>query len=181
MCICLQIIPEQVSFDGEISECEDTSQHSNISNTMNSEESFDRLIPFHTLLDVSPNRSKAELAHKGALSQRQRPSADALRTAILRRTVSATSNVSQKYILIHVPELLLNCLHVKLLRSGLCFSRLQVYEGENVKSFTTFIAMQPLVPDHACMPHMKAIHVPFNWMYSSLICNQRLQSDRPKY
>ena len=126
MCICLQIIPEQVSFDGEISECEDTSQHSNISNTMN-EESFDRLIPFHTLLDVSPNRSKAELAHKGALSQRQRPSADALRTAILRRTVSATSNVSQKYILIHVPELLLNCLHVKLLRSGLCFSRLQEY------------------------------------------------------
>ena len=94
----LQIIPEQVSFDGEISECEDTSQHSNISNTMNSEESFDRLIPFHTLLDVSPNRSKAELAHKGALSQRQRPSADALRTAILRRTVSATSNVSQKYL-----------------------------------------------------------------------------------
>ena len=91
----MQIIPEQVSFDGEISECEDTSQHSNISN-MN-EESFDRLIPFHTLLDVSPNRSKAELAHKGALSQRQRPSADALRTAILRRTVSATSNVSQKY------------------------------------------------------------------------------------
>ena len=47
MCIRLQIIPEQVSFDGEISECEDTSQHSNsISANMN-EESFDRLIPFH--------------------------------------------------------------------------------------------------------------------------------------
>ena len=43
----MQIIPEQVSFDGEISECEDTSQHSNISANMNSEESFDRLIPFH--------------------------------------------------------------------------------------------------------------------------------------
>ena len=85
----MQIIPEQVSLDGEISECEDASQHSNMDS-----ESFDRLIPFHKLLDVSPNRSKAELAHKGALSQRQRPSTDALRTAILRRTVSTTSNVS---------------------------------------------------------------------------------------
>ena len=89
----MQIIPEQVSFDGEISECEDTSHHSSNMANMDSE-SFDRLIPFHKLLDVSPNRSKAELAHKGALSQRQRPSTDALRTAILRRTVSTTSNVS---------------------------------------------------------------------------------------
>ena len=80
-----------MSFDGEISECEDTSHHSS---NMADSESFDRLIPFHKLLDVSPNRSKAELAHKGALSQRQRPSTDALRTAILRRTVSTTSNVS---------------------------------------------------------------------------------------
>ena len=55
------------------------------------------------------------------------------------------------------------------------------YEARNEKSFTSLIAMQPLVPDHAYMPHMKAIHVPFNWMYSSLICNQRLQSDRPEY
>lgn len=85
-----------MSFDGEISECEDTSQHSNMAD-MDSE-SFDRLIPFHQLLDVSPNRSKAELAHKGALKERQRPSTEALRTAILRRTVSTTSNVSQSVV-----------------------------------------------------------------------------------
>ena len=92
-----------MSFDGEISECEDTSQHSNVSASMN-EESFDRLIPFHQLLDVSPNRSKAELAHKGALSQRQRPSTDALRTAILRRTVSTTSNVSCTHLVVIIPR-----------------------------------------------------------------------------
>ena len=56
-----------------------------------------------------------------------------------------------------------------------------LYEGKDERSFTTFIAMQPLVPDNSYMPHMKAIHVPFNWLYGSLICNQRLQSDRPKY
>ncbi len=69
--------------DGDISECDDTSQ----------QDDLDRLIPFHKLLDVSPNKSRAELAHKGGMSQRNRPSTEALRTAILRRTVSATSNV----------------------------------------------------------------------------------------
>ena len=56
-----------------------------------------------------------------------------------------------------------------------------MYEAKDEKTFTSLIAMQPLVADHSYMPHMKAIHVPFNWLYGSLICNQRLQSDRPKY
>ena len=56
-----------------------------------------------------------------------------------------------------------------------------MYEAKDERSFTSLIAMQPLLPDHACMPHMIAIHVPFNWLYGSLICNQGLQSDRPKY
>ena len=41
------------------------------------------------------------------------------------------------------------------------------------------IALQPHVADHAYIPNMKAIHVPSKWLYRSLICNQRLQSDRP--
>ena len=32
-------------------------------------EELDEAVPIHTLLDVSANRSKAELAHKGLLSQ----------------------------------------------------------------------------------------------------------------
>ena len=56
-----------------------------------------------------------------------------------------------------------------------------IYEAKDERSFTSLIAMQPLVPDHAYMPHMIAIHVPFNWLYGSLICNQRLHSDRPEY
>ena len=71
--------------DGEISESEDLSLS----------EEFDKVIPFHQLLDVSANKSKAELAHKGVLSQRHRPSTEALRTAILKRSVSAASTVRQ--------------------------------------------------------------------------------------
>ena len=56
-----------------------------------------------------------------------------------------------------------------------------MYEGENVKSFTTFIAMQPLVADHAFMPHLKALYVPFHMAFSGLICSKGLQSDRPKW
>ena len=40
--------------------------------------------------------------------------------------------------------------------------------------------MQPLVADHTTIPHMKAMDVPFNLMYDSLICFKGLQSDRPK-
>ena len=40
--------------------------------------------------------------------------------------------------------------------------------------------MQPLVVDHATIPQMKAMDVPFYLMYDSLICFKGLQSDRPK-
>ena len=54
------------------------------------------------------------------------------------------------------------------------------YEGKDEKSFTSLIAMQPLVADHALMPHLKAMYVPFHMAYSGLICSKGLQSDRPK-
>ena len=57
-------------------------------------EELDEAVPFHTLLDVSANRSKAELAHKGVLSQRQRPSTEALRATGLRKSVSTLSSAS---------------------------------------------------------------------------------------
>ena len=58
-------------------------------------EELDAAVPFHTLLDVSANRSRAELAHKGTfLSQRQRPSQEALRATVLRKSVSTLSNAS---------------------------------------------------------------------------------------
>jgi len=57
-------------------------------------EELDQAVPFHTLLDVSANKSKAELAHKGILSQRQRPSQEALRATVLRKSVSTLSNAS---------------------------------------------------------------------------------------
>ena len=55
---------------------------------------LDEAVPIHTLLDVSANRSKAELAHKGLLSQRQRPSSEALRATVLRKSVSTLSSAS---------------------------------------------------------------------------------------
>ena len=57
-------------------------------------EELDEAVPIHTLLDVSANRSKAELAHKGLLSQRQRPSTEALRATVLRKSVSTLSSAS---------------------------------------------------------------------------------------
>ena len=61
------------------------------------------------------------------------------------------------------------------------WDELLTYEAEIVKRGMDSIALQPHVADHAYIPHMKAMHVPFNWLYGSLICNHRLQSDRPKY
>lgn len=81
--ISFQIIPQDLSMDGEISEADDSSMR----------EDLDSAVPFHQLLDVSANRSKGELAHRGALSQRNKPSPDALRTAILKRSVSSSSAV----------------------------------------------------------------------------------------
>ena len=57
-------------------------------------EELDKAIPFHSLLDVSANRSRAELAHKGLLSSRNRPSQEALRAAMLRKSISHTSSTA---------------------------------------------------------------------------------------
>ena len=54
------------------------------------------------------------------------------------------------------------------------------YEGTLHKRFMNFLTLQPLVVDQALMPYMKAMYVPFHLLYGSLICYQRLQSDRPK-
>ena len=57
-------------------------------------EELDKAIPFHSLLDVSANRSRAELAHKGLLSSRHRPSQEALRAAMLRKSISHASSTA---------------------------------------------------------------------------------------
>ena len=54
------------------------------------------------------------------------------------------------------------------------------YEGRLDKRFMNFVTLQPLVVDQAFVPYIKAIYVPFHLLYGSLICYQRLQSDRPK-
>ena len=46
--------------------------------------------------------------------------------------------------------------------------------------FMNLITLQPLVVDQVSMPYMKAMYVPSHLLYGSLICYQRLQSDRPK-
>ena len=55
-----------------------------------------------------------------------------------------------------------------------------VYEAYWEKTCTALISLHPHVVDHAYMPHLKAMYVPFHLLYGSLICYQRLQSDRPK-
>ena len=55
-----------------------------------------------------------------------------------------------------------------------------MYEAKDERSFTSLIAMQPLGADHAFMPHLKAMYVPFHMAYSGLIFSKGLQSDRPK-
>ena len=84
----LQIIPDPVLKNTQLVSEE-------ISEDMASaKEELDEAVPIHTLLDVSANRSKAELAHKGLLSQRQRPSTEALRATVLRKSVSTLSSAS---------------------------------------------------------------------------------------
>ena len=68
----------------------------------------------------------------------------------------------------------------------LAFSKLMldrveyIYEAYKQKTGMTLIALQPLVLDKVCMPHMEAMYVPFHMGYSSLICYRGLQSERPK-
>ena len=85
----MQIIPEDIvkrfNSGGDISDNDESLDPSDV---------LDRAVPFHTLLDISANKSKAELAHKGTMSLRSRPSSEALRSAVMRRSVSAASNFS---------------------------------------------------------------------------------------
>ena len=55
-----------------------------------------------------------------------------------------------------------------------------MYEGNNTISYNGLILLQPLGADQVTRPHMKAMDVPFHIRYGSLICTNRLQSDRPK-
>ena len=54
------------------------------------------------------------------------------------------------------------------------------YEAWAILSETELVSLQPLGADHATLPHMKAMHVPFHLVYGSLISFKGLQSDRPK-
>ena len=54
------------------------------------------------------------------------------------------------------------------------------YEAWAILSETELVSLQPLGADHATLPHMKAMHVPFHLVYGSLISFKGFQSDRPK-
>ena len=73
---------------------------------------LDKAIPFHSLLDVSANRSRAELAHKGLLSSRQRPSQEALRAAMMRKSISHTSSTASFQTVSHPSSVLFVLLFV---------------------------------------------------------------------
>ena len=49
-------------------------------------EELDNAIPFHILLDVSANRSRAKLAHKGMLTSRHRPSEESFSKATRKKS-----------------------------------------------------------------------------------------------
>ena len=68
-----------------MSECDDISQS----------EDLDKAVPFHQLLDVSAGKAKAELAHKGAMSQRQRPSTESLRRAVSSNSSMEANNTGE--------------------------------------------------------------------------------------
>ena len=53
-----------------------------------------------------------------------------------------------------------------------------MYEGRFYRSEPSFISMQPLGKEHANIPHMRAMDVPFHLIYGSLIYAKRLESDR---
>ena len=55
-----------------------------------------------------------------------------------------------------------------------------MYEAYNSKKVMNSIALQPLVADQVLMPHIKAMYVPFQMGYGSLMCYKGLRSDRLK-
>ena len=89
----MQVIPQDLVEVGDISESSELDSMDPKAKQAAKEE-LDKAIPFHSLLDVSASKSKAELAHKGLLSSRHKPSADALRAAMLRKSVSHTSSTA---------------------------------------------------------------------------------------
>ena len=66
------------------------------------------------------------------------------------------------------------------LRSALNKENSKKYEAWAILSETELVSLQPLGADHATLPHMKAMHVPFHLVYGSLISFKGFQSDRPK-
>ena len=54
------------------------------------------------------------------------------------------------------------------------------YEGRFTRSDLYAISLQILGVEHATIPHIKAMDVPFHMGYSGLICSKALQKDRPK-
>ena len=52
--------------------------------------------------------------------------------------------------------------------------------GKESLKVTRSVTLQPLASDHATIPRMEAIAIPFHMRYGSMICSKRLQSDRPK-
>ena len=71
------------------------------------------------------------------------------------------------------------CRALRIALAFLFFSRGE-YEGCPYNLRTNLITLQPLVTDHANVPHMEAMDVPFHMGYGGPICSKRLQSDRPK-
>ena len=43
---------------------------------------------------------------------------------------------------------------------------------------TSTVTLQPLIANHATIPHVIAMNLPFHVRYSSLICYKKLQNDR---
>ena len=58
--------------------------------------------------------------------------------------------------------------------------RIGMYEGCPYNHRTNLITLPPLVTDHANVPHMEAMDVPFHMVCSGLICLKGLLSDREK-
>jgi len=79
---------------GDISESSEPEVIMDAASKAAAKEELDKAIPFHSLLDVSANKSRAELAHKGLLSSRHRPSQEALRAAMMRKSISHTSSTA---------------------------------------------------------------------------------------
>ena len=57
---------------------------------------------------------------------------------------------------------------------------LDTYEGRFTRSDLYAISLQILGVEHATIPPIEAMDVPFHMGYGELICSKALQNDRPK-